>query len=141
MTLKISSRTQPTTSEMSTQTEAQIEEPSGDAQQITQTPYSFMEGQEHKCDMETVLWAVVKSTEIENYANKLWQDLQKASDQDNFLDGQEPKINIESQMQNQKAQQYQQQCLKMDAHTAETTIKSAVPNAFTKVAYQRCRYR
>ena len=49
-------QTQPTISEMSTQTEAQIEEPSAAVQQITQNRDRFVEGQEHtsaQCNLET----------------------------------------------------------------------------------------
>ena len=47
--------------------------------------------------------AVIKSIEMESYVNLMWQDLQQVSDQDGFMDGQEPTINIESEIDNKKS--------------------------------------
>ena len=42
---------------------------------------------------------VIKSIEMENYGNSMWQDLQQVSDQDYFMHGEEPTtININSEI-------------------------------------------
>ena len=87
-------QTQPETSEISTQTETQIEDTSANVQQSMNFRGRFEEGQEHigvQCDMHEIekLEAHDEAIEMEIYANVLWQELQQVADQDRLLDGQE----------------------------------------------------
>jgi hypothetical protein len=87
-------QTQPKTSEISTQTEPQIEDSSANVQQSMHFRGRFEEGQEHtgvQCDMDEIekLEALDEAIEMELYANDLWQELQQVADQDSLLDGQE----------------------------------------------------
>jgi hypothetical protein len=52
----------------------------------------FEEGQEHtgvQCDMDGIVKSDDEAIEMEIYANLLWIELQRESDQNGFLDGQE----------------------------------------------------
>uniref|UniRef100_A0A7S0QTI9 Uncharacterized protein n=1 Tax=Cryptomonas curvata TaxID=233186 RepID=A0A7S0QTI9_9CRYP len=142
-------QTQPETSEMSTQTEPSVESLGINVQNM-RARVGFEEGQEHigvQCEMGQTEQNDVKSSEIESYANNMWQDLQQATDQDCFMKRQEPtniseaKTNngldsedqmhhfigsVETDVNDVLQAQHKQQYSEMDVHTAETIIKYAV---------------
>jgi hypothetical protein len=94
---------QPDTSEISTQTEQQIEDCSTNVQQSMHVRSRFEEGQEHtgvQCDMDGTLKGDNEATEMELYAHHLWLELQQEPDQNGFVDGQEQanKKNAEAEM-------------------------------------------
>jgi hypothetical protein len=100
---KFFAQTQPETSEMSTQTEPQTGDCSVHVQQSTHARSRFGEGQEHtgvQCEIDGAVKAFEKAIEMEIYANLLWTDLQRESDQKGFLDGQEHAndMNAEAEM-------------------------------------------
>ncbi len=77
---------------MSTQTEPQTKGCSVNMQQSTQVRCGFEGGQEDtsvQCDMSQTMKADGETIEIENYANNLWLELQRESDQDTSMGGQE----------------------------------------------------